>query len=87
VNLEQLQKEIAEDEGCVHEIYLDHLGLPTFGIGHLVKETDPEYDQPVGTPVSEDRVDACFASDIWWIILYRGNHGSSNYRSCSNCGE
>ena len=64
MNLEQLQKEIAEDEGCVHEIYLDHLGLPTFGIGHLVKETDPEYDQPVGTPVSEDRVDACFASDI-----------------------
>ena len=64
MNLEQLQKEIAEDEGCVHEIYLDHLGLPTFGIGHLVKETDPEYNQPVGTPVSEDRVDACFASDI-----------------------
>ena len=64
MNIEQLQKEIAEDEGCVHEIYLDHLGLPTFGIGHLVKETDPEYDQPVGTPVSEDRVDACFASDI-----------------------
>ena len=64
MNIEQLQKELTEDEGCKYEIYLDHLGLPTFGIGHLVKETDPEYNQPVGAPVSEDRVNACFAQDI-----------------------
>ena len=64
MNIEQLQKELTEDEGCKYEIYLDHLGVPTFGIGHLVKETDPEYNQPVGAPVSEDRVNACFAQDI-----------------------
>ena len=64
MNIEQLQKELTEDEGCKYEIYLDHLGLPTFGIGHLVKETDPEYNQQVGAPVSEDRVNACFAQDI-----------------------
>ena len=64
MNIEQLQKELTEDEGCKYEIYLDHLGLPTFGIGHLVKQTDPEYNQPVGSLVSEDRVNACFSEDI-----------------------
>ena len=56
MNKEQLREEIAEDEGCKFEIYLDHLGLPTFGIGALVKENDPEQGQPVGTPVDEERV-------------------------------
>ena len=36
------------DEGVVNEIYLDHLGYPTFGVGHLVLETDPEHGQDVG---------------------------------------
>ena len=37
------------DEGVVNEIYLDHLGYPTFGVGHLVLESDPEHGQEVGT--------------------------------------
>lgn len=64
MNKEQLREEIAEDEGCKFEIYLDHLGLPTFGIGALVKENDPEYGQPVGTPVDEERVRQRFNLDI-----------------------
>lgn len=64
MNKELLREEIAEDEGCKYEIYLDHLGLPTFGIGALVKENDPEYGQPVGTPVDEDRVRQRFNLDI-----------------------
>jgi len=28
MNLDQLQKELAADEGCKLEIYLDHLGYP-----------------------------------------------------------
>jgi len=52
------------DEGVEYEIYLDHLGYPTFGVGHLVLETDPEHGQPVGTPVSEDRVKECFETDL-----------------------
>ena len=55
MNKDQLREELAEDEGCKFEIYLDHLGLPTYGIGHLVVEGDPEYGQPVGTPVDEER--------------------------------
>tara|TARA_R110000824_G_C15153254_1_gene671246 strand:- start:65 stop:517 length:453 start_codon:yes stop_codon:yes gene_type:complete len=64
MNKEQLREEIAEDEGCKYEIYLDHLGLPTFGIGALIKDGDPECGQPVGTPVDEDRVRQRFNLDI-----------------------
>ena len=55
MNKDKLREELAEDEGCKFEIYLDHLGLPTFGIGHLVVEGDPEHGQPVGTPVDNER--------------------------------
>ena len=64
------------DEGVVYEIYKDHLGYDTFGVGHLVLETDPEYGQPVGTPVSEERVRECFEHDLGisvaeCVILYK----------------
>lgn len=64
MNIEQFKKELERDEGVKHEIYLDHLGLPTFGIGHLVTEWDEEYEKPVGTPVSEERVANCFKVDV-----------------------
>ena len=64
MNKDRLRQELADDEGCKYEIYLDHLGLPTFGLGALIKEGDPEYGQPVGTPVSEERVRQRFALDI-----------------------
>ena len=64
MNKDQLREELARDEGCKYEIYLDHLDLPTFGIGHLVVEGDPEHGQPVGTPVDEERVHQVFDSDI-----------------------
>jgi len=68
MNIEQLREELKVDEGCKYEIYLDHLHLPTFGIGHLVLDSDPEYGQPVGTPVSEDRVNECFAKDVETVL-------------------
>ena len=68
MNIEQLREELKVDEGCKYEIYLDHLGLPTFGIGHLVLNSDPEYGQPVGTPVSENRVNECFAKDVEVVL-------------------
>ena len=42
MNIEQLKEQLKIDEGVVYEIYNDHLGYPTFGIGHLVIEGDPE---------------------------------------------
>jgi len=64
MDIEKLREEIEYDEGSVNKIYLDHLGLATFGIGHLVTEWDEEYGWEVGTPVSEDRCIEAFNSDI-----------------------
>ena len=68
MDIEKLREEIAYDEGTVNEIYLDHLGLPTRGIGHLVLESDPEHGQPVGTPVSEDRCNSAFDEDVKTVL-------------------
>ena len=68
MNIEQLKETLKIDEGVVYEIYNDHLGYPTFGIGHLVLERDGEHGLPVGTPVSEDRVSECFEQDVQIVI-------------------
>ena len=60
----KLVEELIKDEGYKYEIYLDHLGYPTFGVGHLVLKTDKEYGLPVGTPVSEERIVECLNNDI-----------------------
>lgn len=52
------------DEGVEYEIYKDHLGYSTFGVGHLVLKTDEEYGFGVGTPVSTERVQECFDRDL-----------------------
>lgn len=52
------------DEGVVYEIYEDHLGYATFGVGHLVLDSDPEFGQAIGTPISEERVRECFERDL-----------------------
>lgn len=68
MNINKLREELKVDEGVKYEIYLDHLGLPTFGIGHLVLDSDMEYGQAVGTAVSEDRVNECFAKDVEIVL-------------------
>ena len=68
MDIEILKQELTEDEGCKYEIYLDHLGYKTFGIGHLCKATDPENDLEVGSEVSKERVDECFLNDIEKVI-------------------
>ena len=68
MNIDKLREQLKIDEGCVYEIYNDHLGYPTFGIGHLVIESDPENGQAVGTSVSEDRVAEAFDEDIKSVL-------------------
>jgi len=68
MDIEKLKEQLKIDEGVVYAIYEDHLGYPTFGIGHLVLESDPEHGQSVGTLVSEERVDECFAKDVQTVI-------------------
>jgi lysozyme len=61
---ESLRLTLEADEGIVHEIYEDHLGNPTCGIGHLVIEADCEYGWPVGTEISEERVTQLYNQDV-----------------------
>ena len=64
MNIEKLREELKIDEGVKYEIYLDHLSLPTCGVGHLIKETDPEFGLEVGTKIDEERVNELFDEDI-----------------------
>ena len=68
MDIDKLREELKRDEGCVHSVYLDHLNLKTVGIGHLLTEWDEEYDKPVGTEVSEERVNELFDKDIQTTI-------------------
>ena len=61
---ERVREQLKIDEGVVYAVYLDHLDLPTLGIGHLILEGDLEYGQSVGTPVTEDRVNSLFDIDL-----------------------
>ena len=53
MNKERVFEQLKIDEGVKYEIYRDHLGYPTFGVGHLIVKDDPEYGLPEGTEVSE----------------------------------
>ena len=68
MDVDKLRKQLEIDEGVVHEIYLDHLGYATFGIGHLVRDTDPENGWEVGTAISESRCVEAFESDIVGVL-------------------
>ena len=64
MNIDRVRKQLEIDEGVVYEIYNDHLGYPTFGIGHLVRKTDPEYGFAVGHSVDPERVQEAFEADL-----------------------
>jgi lysozyme len=76
MNREAVFDQLKIDEGVIYEVYEDHLGYATFGVGHLVLESDPEHGEPVGTPVSEERVRECFEKDLQTaidecVVLYK----------------
>ena len=64
MNRTAVYEQLKIDEGVVYKIYKDHLGYPTFGVGHLIVEDDPEYREPNGTPISEERVQEVFEKDL-----------------------
>tara|TARA_R100000654_G_scaffold198_12_gene717 strand:+ start:328 stop:771 length:444 start_codon:yes stop_codon:yes gene_type:complete len=68
MNINKLRRQLEIDEGVKYEVYLDHLGKKTFGIGHLVLDKDPEFKMEVGDPVSERRVEEAFDKDIQSVI-------------------
>ena len=64
IDMQKLRQELERDEGVRYEIYNDTRNLKTAGIGHLLTRQDPEYNEPVGTPVSEQRVQDWFSQDV-----------------------
>tara|TARA_B100000287_G_C20425110_1_gene699152 strand:+ start:129 stop:572 length:444 start_codon:yes stop_codon:yes gene_type:complete len=68
MDLKQLRLELEEDEGIKFEVYKDHLGYPTFGIGHLITEDDEEYGKPVGYSIEKSRVVSVFENDMQGVI-------------------
>ena len=68
MNIDKLREQLEIDEGVKYEIYNDHLGYATFGIGHLVLESDPEHGQEIGTKVSEERVIEAFEKDVQTVL-------------------
>ena len=68
MDIDQLRRELGQDEGCIYEVYLDHLGYPTFGIGHLITNRDREYGWSVGTDVDERRVHEVFEEDVQTVL-------------------
>jgi lysozyme len=61
--MEIVKEDLIRHEGYVGEIYLCSEGYPTFGIGHMVVETDMEHSWPVGTPVEDSRILDVFEED------------------------
>ncbi len=68
MDINKLREQLEIDEGVVHEVYLDHLGYPTFGIGHLIRSDDPESSCEVGTAISKDRVIDAFNADVEQVM-------------------
>lgn len=68
MDIDKLRKQLEIDEGVIYKIYKDHLGYKTFGIGHLIRPSDPEHGKPIGTPVSKERVKEVFEKDIATVI-------------------
>ena len=68
MNRERLYEEIKADEGEILEVYKDHLGYDTIGIGHLVTAEDEEFGKPAGTPITIERSRELFDRDVQCAI-------------------
>ena len=58
----KLKKEITEHEGSVSEVYLDHLGNKTAGVGHLL--VGDEADWEVGKAVTDKQIADWLEADL-----------------------
>ena len=61
-NLAAYECQLKKHEGVKYNSYLDSRGLPTAGIGHLLRSNEIS-QYPVPTPVSSSQVDAWFQQD------------------------
>ncbi len=71
------RQEMIKTEGYHLRVYLDSLGKPTVGIGHLVR---PEDNLKVGDTITTNRVEGFFRRDIRNAIIHAMNQAEE-------CGE
>jgi lysozyme len=64
MDMEKLRQQLIIDEGIKYSVYLDHLSLKSCGIGHYIRQDEPEFDLEVGTQITEDRCTELFEEDI-----------------------
>ena len=66
MNISRLIKQLEKDEGIRNKVYLDSLGYKTVGVGHLIKEDDPEYlrNLEVGDKITGDMMSELLFSDV-----------------------
>ena len=77
---QRLREEIIADEGQVLEVYLDHLGYPTVGVGHLILESDEEYGLGEGTPITQTRSDELLFQDLNIVLKECEDRFHNNWR-------
>ena len=68
MDIDKLREQLKIDEGIKHEVYLDHLGLKTCGIGHLCLDGEPEFSMEVGEEITDERVNELFEKDVEIMI-------------------
>jgi len=76
----RLKEEITADEGQVLEVYEDHLGYPTVGVGHLILESDEEYGQGVGAKITQTRCDELLFQDLNIVLKECEDRFHNNWR-------
>ena len=76
----RLREEIIADEGQVLKVYLDHLGYPTVGVGHLILESDEEYGLGEGTPITQTRSDELLFQDLNIVLKECEDRFHNNWR-------
>lgn len=70
MDIEKLKNQLIIDEGIKYQIYTDTKGYATFGIGHKLTSSDPEYYYYKNLKsgevinVSQQRVDQAFENDV-----------------------
>jgi len=68
MNKETLVSELIADEGEVLSIYICTAGHETCGVGHMVRESDPEHGWPVGAPITKERSDELLKEDLKTVL-------------------
>lgn len=66
MRVDRLIGQLKKDEGVVIRVYKDSLNYKTVGIGHLIKDSDPQWlqDLEYGDKITAEQVEDIFIQDL-----------------------